>query len=310
MNPPAPSRLIAAIIISSLILLLSVVTGLSYSSASVECARCHTAQESVVSSGVHASVSCERCHAPSSAQGKLRFGSAVLFGMRTQLVEVSGTDAIAVPNSRCTACHDMSKSGAVGSAVRIDHQACAAGDTCVRCHDAVVHGSNQQLITAIDMFECLECHTKEAQTLECDACHRGRLPRDRVKTGTFAVTHGRDWERNHGMGSITACTACHTPDDCSECHGTGVPHGLYFATQHGARAASKQAKCESCHREDYCDSCHGLQMPHPKGFKEQHSTLIAAKGDDACKRCHAESDCTNCHIMHIHPGGAIRDGSE
>lgn len=302
-------RLTIALVMAAIVAAFVAFVGTSYGSAQGDCTTCHTKVEAIASNGVHAGVACAKCHAPASILGRSQFGASVLLGMRLKVLDVSGTEASVVSDARCLTCHDLTKTKVVGSAIRIDHAACTVGESCTRCHDAAVHGSEGKSIGSADMFDCLNCHTRQNASVECDTCHEGRLPRDRVKTGTFAVTHGADWKSNHGLGSVRACSACHTDKDCGKCHGSGVPHGPSFGTQHGAVAATGQARCQTCHKQTFCDSCHGMKMPHPSGFKQQHSSVAVTKGRAACLQCHAESDCQTCHRMHVHPGGAI-GGSE
>lgn len=303
------SRQVAAILIAvGLVAAVVLSVAVPYMEAESDCSSCHQPEAEVAETGVHASVSCVTCHSSADPVGKLRFGTSVLVGMRLQVGNLSGQDALQIPNERCEGCHNVSE-GVSDGAIRINHTACAGNERCVRCHDAIVHGPDQQLIQAVDMFDCLRCHTQQNQTLACNACHEGRLPRERVRTGTFAVTHGPGWQQNHGLGSVSACTACHPAQDCSECHGAGVPHGQNFRQFHGDFARDPAASCTSCHLQSYCDGCHQLPMPHPAGFKNGHAQLVRDDGDELCKSCHGGDDCERCHIMHVHPGGAIGGGT-
>ncbi len=138
----------------------------------------------------------------------------------------------------------------------------------------------------------------------CDLCHQGRNASARVKSTAFAVTHGPKWKTTHGMGDIATCNVCHVAEDCTECHGVGVPHEPKFVEVHSSYAVQPKAQCSSCHKEEFCNSCHGTEMPHPAGFTQRHPAE-SAKQPDRCKRCHEASDCTNCHLKHAHPGGAL-----
>lgn len=281
--------------------------GVSYTSATRGCESCHDKVHTTWTKGTHASVSCVRCHVPSSPTAKLNFGVNVVMGMRLRLTDVSSGGATDIPNLRCMSCHIAVNKGAqvVGQSVKLNHEACAATSRCVRCHGSVVHGPDQRLVRGIDMFECLDCHTKVGQAVECDSCHPGRLKKDRITTGTFAVTHGPKWREAHGVGSVSACSACHDEAKCGKCHGIGVPHGSGFVPIHGAYAQAPEQKCESCHQPTFCNLCHGVLMPHPRQFKNEHSTIVRQSGEKQCRRCHSETDCTTCHTLHVHPGGAI-----
>jgi hypothetical protein len=106
------------------------------------------------------------------------------------------------------------------------------------------------------------------------------------------------------MGDAATCMACHTQDDCAECHGAGVPHTADFIKTHPASAKNDNAKCDGCHETSFCDSCHATPMPHTSEFVSTHPKT-AEQQAALCDRCHADSDCTECHEKHVHPGGAI-----
>ena len=299
-------RLAIAAGVSAILIAMLFVVG-SYASALGGCESCHSQVSATCAKGTHSAVACVRCHVPSSPAQKFRFGVRVVTGMRLGLVDVGSGDVLDIPNQRCESCHTMTgdKVGVVGRAVRINHAACVPGQRCTKCHGTVVHGADQQNVSGTDMFECLVCHISVGQTVECDGCHQGRLARDRIQTGTFAVTHGKNWKRDHGIGSVVACAACHDQSKCFKCHGVGVPHATDFMRNHGEFAQSIAQRCATCHRPLFCDSCHGVEMPHPDNFKQVHAAVVKRQGEKACKKCHADSDCVTCHTMHVHPGGAV-----
>jgi len=252
----------------------------------------------------HASVRCAACHASSGGGDALAFRLRHLPRAIAPSLFASQRDLSAVPDERCLRCHEKIDEEIVTSnGIRIDHANCAQGSACTDCHSTVAHGTQTGWVRVYDMDTCLECHTKVASS-ECGLCHEGRATRERIKSGTFAVTHGPNWEKTHGMGDAHTCSACHTATTCEKCHGPGLPHDARFLETHATVARDPRAKCSSCHEQSFCEACHGLRMPHPQKFVESHSA--AAKADEAlCKRCHVESDCVTCHVKHVHPGGAI-----
>lgn len=278
----------------------------SYASASEDCASCHSDIHEQAQEWSHAEITCAECHVSTEPFSKTRFGATVLFGMRLHLIDPTGSPSVAVPKYRCTSCHE-DLTGVLGNTIKIDHNACAPNQNCVTCHSQAAHLSEAASIS-MDMFECLNCHNGVNQTAECDTCHAGRVPQDRLKSGTFAVTHNTNWLNTHGMGSMKACSACHADNDCGKCHGVGVPHGYNFQLSHGEFGASASAQCQTCHTENFCNDCHGTEMPHPVGFKEVHAQTVTEQGKEDCMTCHAQSDCDTCHTMHIHPGGAVGAG--
>jgi hypothetical protein len=242
--------------------------------------------------------------------GRLDFQVAVVLGMRLKVMDLDGRSVTSVPNSRCESCHEniSEKSAVVGRALKIDHQACAAADRCSRCHMGDVHKADVSPTKSMQMFECLSCHNRTGASQKCDSCHKGRIQRDRVAKGTFAVTHGKNWRRNHGLGNMMSCSACHTSPDCGKCHGVGVPHTEGFVNQHRSFATQPSADCRSCHEKQFCTSCHGVELPHPQSFKARHAREVMEKGEKTCLNCHSKDDCVLCHSLHVHPGGALGGG--
>ena len=154
------------------------------------------------------------------------------------------------------------------------------------------------------METCIACHASQGASTKCDTCHENKDRQQRVSTGVFAITHGKNWRKTHGMGNTATCSVCHTAAKCEKCHGVGLPHDKEFMARHGAIAGDPAAKCYTCHDTRFCADCHGLAMPHSKTFTRDHAAR--AKSDPKlCKRCHAGSDCTDCHVRHVHPGGAV-----
>lgn len=274
-----------------------------------DCAECHAAVASAPQPASHAGLECRHCHTPRSAAGRVGFEASVIFGMRLRLVDIQGRAVSEVPNSRCQRCHQQGTSGEVlGDSLRIKHSTCAKRERCAKCHVSEVHGLKARPTKSMDMAECLTCHNRMGETQACDACHAGKVRADRVKKGTFAVTHGSEWRKTHGLGHMLTCTTCHQAKDCGKCHGAGVPHPASFQTKHSQVAQDPAANCDSCHAKRFCDACHGVPMPHTLAFKKQHSKVADQKGEATCQRCHAKEDCRLCHIKHVHPGGAIGTG--
>lgn len=308
MQPENRSRTRLLITILSLaIVALVAINALALASVAVSpprCDSCHTAESASLEKRDHASVSCESCHVPQSADGRVRFAVDTVYGMYLPLREFSGREVSGVSNETCAKCHKAVNDGVVGTALRINHATCSVESSCTDCHSRTAHGDDVEWQRTYDMFECLSCHMRTAAKIDCNTCHTDRSPKERILSGTFAVSHSANWRQTHGMGDALACGACHTSEKCGKCHGVGVPHPASFRTVHGRVASSKDAKCQSCHSEDFCSDCHGVQMPHPPSFKPQHSAIVKKDGRASCDKCHAKSDCTTCHEMHVHPGGA------
>lgn len=306
LTPYARQKLIIwLLVILPFVVLLSGITYLAV--AQPGCAGCHGRDSDfavATQSAPHSSVACVDCHVAPSTVDRYDFALREAFHMILPLVDGAGRDWAAVENERCLSCHETINTKVVTlNGIRTDHKSCATDAQCSDCHSSVAHGGVTSWVRGYDMETCLACHVSEAST-ECDVCHVTRDRDRRVSTGSFAVTHGKEWRKTHGMGNTATCTVCHTAAKCEKCHGAGLPHGKGFIDQHSEVSTSPAAKCTSCHEQRFCSDCHGLQMPHSKGFVRAHARRAEAD-PKLCRRCHAESDCVQCHVKHIHPGGAI-----
>lgn len=276
----------------------------------LECARCHndTAFLQVTGDSAHADASCVSCHAGADPLARVDFGFRQAYGMMIPLAKGAMRDPGVAYTDRCTACHVEGIGGIVKrDGITIDHSKCTVGRSCIDCHGGLAHGDTTGVwINAYTMDLCLDCHSTADARRDCTTCHEGQRAGDRPVYKAFAVTHGPDWERTHGMGDQQTCTACHEPDKCAKCHGAGVPHIAGFYELHGDAAKDATANCSTCHATSFCTDCHGsYDMPHPDTFIETHSTTAKSLDDPSCLPCHKVEDCQQCHAAHIHPGGSI-----
>jgi len=271
------------------------------------CVHCHEKDgpfRDQTRASTHAGVGCAACHVPSGYADRLGFGFRQVFHMAFPGARSSGREWAGVGNDECLKCHRAVGQGVVqANGIRVDHAACTVDSECVDCHSTVAHGTATGWPRTYDMETCLECHTENGIS-DCDLCHVGRRPQARITSGVFAVTHGPDWRKTHGMGNSATCAACHTAATCRKCHGPGLPHDAKFIETHGRSAVSSEAKCSGCHENRFCEACHGIAMPHSPAFTRNHAGL-GGKRRAVCARCHADSDCVNCHVTHVHPGGAV-----
>ena len=268
------------------------------------CVACHMRGdfEDATLQAAHPSVACTDCHGGgSSIPSRVAFGAKQVFGMYVPLVSLDPTTAW-VQSSRCLSCHAAEiKSTVDARGLRLSHSACGVGRECTDCHSTVGHGALESWPRAVTMEMCFECHGAGGAPSECDLCHTTRRPSDRVASGTFAVTHGKDWLKTHGMGGADTCSPCHDSSKCAGCHGTGVPHVKDFVNKHSAPASDAGAQCEGCHTETFCTACHGVEMPHPVQFLMKHAEASEPDDGASCLRCHDPVDCTECHERHVHP---------
>jgi len=302
---PRSRRRIVWLILAGLVAAV-LVAGVFNAVALPGCASCHDRPgfREATAAAPHAEVDCRACHVPAGGLDRVTFGFRQTFHMIVPVTGVAVRDAAAVPDSRCLTCHRKVMTSIVATdGIRIAHETCAQGAACTDCHVATAHGKSTAWVRTYDMDRCLECHVTKAQ-IKCDLCHEGRRPSNRITSGTFAVTHGPQWRKTHGMGNPATCTVCHRSDACVGCHGPGLPHEANFVDTHSKYALDAKAKCDGCHDRTFCDTCHGTPMPHTPQFTRGHAKL-SAENPALCKRCHGGTDCTRCHLTHIHPGGAI-----
>jgi hypothetical protein len=273
------------------------------------CESCHEARDLVgtVTSPAHldAGARCVDCHVGTSVEDRVRFGFYQAYGMVVPILSTKDTLASVVADGSCTSCHQEMSGTWTAAGLRIRHEECAQGSACVDCHSNTAHVDAISWPKLYDMDACLRCHDAEDAYDSCDTCHVGRLERTRPTTGAWAVTHGSDWQRTHGMGEMSTCRACHAEGYCTPCHGPGVPHDDRFFARHGRESTVQGSMCTGCHEPAFCSDCHGVEMPHPTAFTREHSSLVGRAGDSSCRTCHAPSDCVVCHEKHVHPGGSI-----
>lgn len=303
-----PAAVIATVAAFALLNLLGVgVVAL----APERCVGCHqSGSEPLEMREAHAPVECGTCHGGPAVVGTIDFAARVLYGMYLELPVLHDRRTADVRDAACAECHDPGRPSSDVGALRIDHATCVVGARCTDCHSRVAHGDAIAWDRSYDMFACVSCHMTRAESAECDLCHTGRSREERIRTGSFAMTHGPTWQKTHGMGDSLACAACHPADKCAGCHGPGVPHQAAFVSSHGGFAQEPGARCTTCHRAEFCSDCHGTQMPHPASFAEEHIEIVRDRGRAACDNCHAEADCTTCHVMHVHPGNARESAGE
>jgi hypothetical protein len=272
------------------------------------CGLCHKggAFGKATAASAHRAVDCAACHVGSTVGARTAFAFGQVTHLASALLPSAASQSAAVTDDRCRSCHrDVENAVVVRNGLRVKHQACAKGATCVSCHSNTAHGAAVRWARTYNMDLCLHCHGPVPKLAKCDLCHQDRKTEERLTTGPWVITHGANWRQTHGMGDEFTCPTCHPKGYCDQCHGPGLPHPPDFRTTHPAVATDPKAKCSSCHKTTFCSDCHGgLQMPHPKSFVETHSKTVTTGGSAVCDRCHSKADCTTCHVMHVHPGGA------
>lgn len=256
----------------------------------------------------HKDVQCIDCHVDRGLTNRIAYGSRMTIEMMLPLVDSSNFDGKSQFNKRCMSCHqDILDTIVEARGIRMSHSDCAVDSACASCHATVGHRAATEPEVTFSMDGCMSCHNSLAgEFRSCDTCHVQRQSSERRLTSTnWAITHGPDWEKMHGMGDLNTCQTCHSTEMCGRCHGAGVPHPEKFFGSHGDSAMSTEQNCASCHQENFCSDCHGIEMPHPSNFITRHSSVASGVADASCLRCHSVKDCETCHAAHIHPGGSI-----
>lgn|GEM_PF-347244 len=310
-KPPLSPKVKRAAIASAAVaavLLTALVVAIDLSSQPFACAKCHGPQADALHSSAHDGVTCYRCHLPAGmwsfpaakADEWFRMYPAAIVGRK-----LSGPGP-RISRTACASCHEKVLVGGKTKVhgLVIVHWQCAGEPTpCDACHTSVAHGRAVRWAREPVMDDCVVCHLERRASLKCDACHTGKLETDRIKTGPWQVTHGRNWERTHGIGDLQTCVTCHPPQKCVTCHRTRIPHSGNFSAEHGREAVLPESRCSTCHDvKGWCRDCHGVDMPHPKAFLKQHPTIARDARDPVCLKCHTDFDCANCHVRHAHPG--------
>ena len=285
-----------------------VALGLAVTAATLPgCTTCHRAPLFVeqTAASAHASVDCVRCHVQPGPAYRIAYAYHLVFGMALHLAPTGSGPIAGIPDSTCLSCHEgVMKQVVTYNGLSIKHSECAKGRLCTDCHSQTAHGAAVRWPKTAQMNKCLDCHSTSEVRSKCTTCHAERSEEKRVRTGEWAVTHGPNWKKTHGMGDLPTCASCHANDFCVRCHGIPLPHNPDFIRTHPVDAATNREDCAVCHTQTFCTNCHGLEMPHPAGFTPIHSSVVKERGANICYRCHIQDDCTNCHVKHVHPGGA------
>lgn len=303
-DPSLLKQMIIIFVISALIIIISVLSGLS--TQPKFCGTCHGQEYKSWKKSGHRASACNSCHRRPGFTGIMTqridmIRMVAKYRLRSDF-EPSGTPIV---NKSCLRCHanlisrSMSKNG-----IRMSHlEPDEAGYRCVDCHGGTAHGTDKPNIKRYSMGTCLSCHNGD-QTQKCETCHVETTPLERRQVSTaWRITHGKNWRKLHGMADLKTCVACHRSGDyCRRCHQTEMPHPETWANVHGEQARASLKSCKVCHTTGFCYDCHGLEMPHPNSFLKQHPSIEKKVGQETCNRCHQPDSCNVCHSLHIHPG--------
>jgi hypothetical protein len=142
-------------------------------------------------------------------------------------------------------------------------------------------------------------------------------PQTNPHPASFLATHGTT-----GNPADTACTSCHTPTFCTDCHASlTVPveiHPAGYMMLHGPEALARAQDCTSCHApERFCADCHTQAdllhdrgepafNPHGPDWMDPLSPFNHASecrsNLASCMSCHTADSCATCHTV-VNPHG-------
>ncbi len=129
-----------------------------------------------------------------------------------------------------------------------------------------------------DVKRCTMCH----ESSFCVPCHNGKrkLANGQQSPVVLPADHREpEWQPNHGkkyLAQTGACSTCHTPESCTRCHFTPMPHPSQWITLHADNGYPQQ-DCDVCHQDrETCQKCHHSSV--------ESNLLIASN----CVGCHEE----------------------
>lgn len=298
--------------IAGLLSIWIVFTAVAVRTSPSACDPCHQSAVDALRDGSasHGSVRCTECHPGLTEAGGIAGVAHILEGtLRNRAA--SGSTVGRVPDDACSSCHpptSLLRTTSSGG-INMSHKGLAqANYACSECH-AKLHGSTLSGRLAVPtMGTCLSCHNGKSASNACGVCHSDQLAdEEQLGDAEFAVTHGPQWKKNHGLGDLRVCGTCHTPQKCEGCHGVPFPHPDGFGAEHGRQAVQRGKKtCYGCHAPSFCTSCHAMPMPHPTDFLARHPSVAASDTDPRCMGCHTTENCGQCHVRHAHPGSLHR----
>ena len=254
-------------------------------------------------------IACENCHQNVEKSGKSDDRLTSLMQSCAECHDVENKD-------ECAVCHTnpdkvipyqgfhpnyevFSHSGHLG-----------AGYDCLSCHGQILKSTELVPGTTYlpQMTDCLDCHRKEGQTLDCASCHYGKHP----LPGDYNVL---EWTRTHGLEAAfdrEYFLKYFEEGYCEDCHQglnlNGEVHQPGWLFIHGDEAAAG-GECLVCHEDrSKCAECHRsmLPIPHPLGdplfanpVNGGEHTSDARAFFEACLSCHemgsTSPTCVRCH---------------
>lgn len=244
---------------------------------------------------------------------------------------ISGKDSLAPTKISvdCSSCHEAAKvkspkgEWAPTSALLFSHKnhiERTSGD-CNTCHSQI---SKNKLP---GHKECLTCHGKDYDDVNCRKCHSDLGSMDIVPISDYS--HTTNWMQRHKLVASKdkeVCAKCHEQSFCSNCHNIRddmrqsekfpedverkMIHRADYRTRHPIEARANSASCMRCHDIRSCLDCHRREAvttgvanyPHPAGWMSAGSAdfhgRVARQDIVLCASCHENGTATNCVVCH------------
>jgi len=211
--------------------------------------------------------------------------------------------------------------------------------TCETCHAGVAASEQTGGRHMPGKPLCASCHEGTKAPDACSACHVD-------VTNLRPESHGLGWARAHGRqvrSGDVACMPCHSTPNCQECHagaslaasmpplGSQAPfapqamgdaglvlkrvHDLNYRFTHGLDARHRASDCARCHEQDaFCADCHQAGAVRPiwhggpnwgaiagaVGTGGGEHARLARRDMGQCAACHsAAGDDPTCMLCHM-----------
>ena len=174
---------------------------------------------------------------------------------------------------------------------------------CKDCHTGIEESSRVTPEVAVDMDECMACHTQRKAANECATCHSAygtEAWKPKSHDRLWTTLHGQVVRRNAPPNSRAEdCSLCHTQNDCASCHRSEPPRDHTNAWRtgggHGLAASMDRDRCQACHEVHSCEQCHLENEPR------SHRAGWGSPRNRHCLNCHlplrhgAPEGCGTCH---------------
>jgi hypothetical protein len=273
-----------------------------FANTSVQCVACHRKDDKHKNS---LGEKCESCHSDKAWKGATRFDHD-----RDSSFPLRESHR----NTKCEGCHkdptyrDKPPATCFGCHERDDREKGHKGrygEKCETCHTEKAFKAVRFEHARDTKFELRGKHT----LAKCDACHKGELYKEKLKTDCFSC-HEPDDKHNGQLGKD--CARCHAESDW---HKTSFDHNK---TEFPLRDKHAPLECKKCHAtpafkdvKPACVSCHEKDDRHKKKLGPRCDECHSATGwkdwvfdHNARSRFklverHAKAKCEWCHTKPV-----------